>query len=1058
MFMPNRTSFLSTCSVRLLILSGWAVVMLNMPQACSLQAQENPAKSNLSFDRDIRPLLAEKCFACHGPAASRDDGEIRLDVRADLLQPDDHGRTVLVPGKPENSELIRRIRSTNDGEIMPPPSSKKTLSDEEKATLARWIAEGAEYEAHWAFQPPKRPDLPVVKNSEWAHNAIDHFVLAKQESRGLQPSPPTDKAAWLRRLSLDLTGLPPTIEELDAYLSDPAVDADARQIERLLKSPHYGERWGRLWLDAARYADSDGYEKDKPRFVSRYRDWVINAFNQDQPYDQFIIDQIAGDMRADATQDQWVATGFLRNSMINEEGGVDPEQFRMEAMFDRMDAIGKSVLGLTIQCAQCHSHKYDPVTQDDYYRMFAFLNNSHEGSIATYTPEQLSQRAELQQRVRTLEIEFQHQHPEWAEAMASWEAGIRDRDASWTVVQSAEDDLSGGQKMYRLPDGSYLCQGYAPTKHTVSVQVTAKVPSITAIRLEQLNDPNLPLGGPGRSIQGTSALTEFKVRAWPVGHPEQAADMKFTQAAASVNAPEKPLDKIYSDKTDRKRVIGAVAFAIDGVDETAWGIDADPVRRNRPCQAVFVPETPLTNPDGTVLEVQLVQNHGGWNSDDNQNHNLGRFRLAVTGSNADAAIKNLVPLDVRSVLAVPTDRRTPAQAAMMFAAWRENSPEGCDLTAQINALWATHPEPVSQMVLQERNEPRMTNLLNRGDFLKPVRPVSGGTPAFLHAMKSESDQPNRLDFARWLVARESPTTARTIVNRIWQAYFGEGLVATVDDLGTQGTRPTHPELLDWLAVELMENGWSLKHLHRLIANSATYHQSSRVTEDLLQHDPSNHWLTRGPRFRVDAEVVRDIALATSGLLNPTVGGASVYPPAPEFLFVPPASYGPKVWQESKGADRYRRALYTFRFRSVPYPMLQAFDAPNADVSCVRRSRSNTPLQALTTLNEPLFMEASRALARQMVAADGMDDSRRLAFGFRRCVSRLPTETESQVLLKLLKDQQSRFSQSDMKPLELAADDPGHTGELPDGTSAVDLAAWTAVARVLLNLDETITKE
>lgn len=1032
--------------------------MLNMPQACSLQAQENAAKQKLSFDRDIRPLLAEKCFACHGPAASRDDGEIRLDVRADLLQPNDHGRTVLVPGKPENSELIRRIRSTDVGEIMPPPASKKTLSDEEKSLLARWISEGAVYEAHWAFQPPKRPDLPVVKNSEWASNAIDHFVLSKQEARGLQPSPPTDKAAWLRRLSLDLTGLPPTIEELDAYLSDPAADADARQIERLLKSPHYGERWGRLWLDAARYADSDGYEKDKPRFVSRYRDWVINAFNRDQPYDEFIIDQIAGDLRPDASQDQLVATGFLRNSMINEEGGVDPEQFRMEAMFDRMDAIGKSVLGLTIQCAQCHSHKYDPVTQDDYYRMFAFLNNSHEGSIATYTPEQLQQRAELQHKVRTLETEFQHQHPEWAEAMSSWEAGIRDRDASWTVVQSAEDDLSGGQKMYRLSDGSYLCQGYAPTKHSVTIQVMAKVPSITAIRLEQLNDPNLPLGGPGRSIQGTSALTEFKVRAWPVGHPEQAADVKFKQAAASVNAAEKPLDRIYSDKTDRKRVIGPVAFAIDGVDETAWGIDADPVRRNRPCQAVFVPETPLTNPDGTVLEVHLVQNHGGWNSDDNQNHNLGRFRLAVTGYGADAAIKDLVPLDVRSILAVPADQRTPTQTAMIFAAWRENSPEGCDLTAQINALWASHPEPVSQMVLQERNEPRMTNLLNRGDFLKPVRPVSGGTPTFLHPMKSESDKPNRLDFARWLVARESPTTARTIVNRIWQAYFGEGLVATIDDLGTQGTRPSHPELLDWLAVELMENGWSLKHLHRLIANSATYHQSSRVTEDLLQHDPSNHWLTRGPRFRVDAEVVRDIALAASGLLNPIVGGSSVYPPAPEFLFVPPASYGPKVWQESKGADRYRRALYTFRFRSVPYPMLQTFDAPNADVSCVRRSRSNTPLQALTTLNEPLFMEASRALARQMAATVGMDDTQRLAFGFRRCVSRLPTETESQVLLKLLKDQQSRFSQSDMKPLELAVDDPEHPGELPGGASAVDLAAWTAVARVLLNLDETITKE
>ncbi|MCA9010555.1 MAG: PSD1 domain-containing protein [Planctomycetaceae bacterium] len=1054
--MRCRTRLHATCLIGILSLCGWAAFLSGPPLQGTAQAQTTPEKQKLSFDRDIRPLLAEKCFACHGPAASRDDGEIRLDIRSELLLPDEQGRAVLVPGKPEYSELIRRIESMDDGEMMPPPSSKKTLSDQEKATLSRWVSEGAEYEAHWAFQSPKRPPLPAVRNSKWARNAIDDFVLAVQEAQGLQPSPPTDKATWLRRLSLDLTGLPPTVEELDAYLADTAGDADERQIDRLLQSPHYGERWGRLWLDAARYADSDGYEKDKPRFVSRYRDWVINAFNRDQPYDEFIIDQIAGDMRPDATQDQWVATGFLRNSMINEEGGVDPEQFRMEAMFDRMDAIGKSVLGLTIQCAQCHSHKYDPVTQDDYYRMFAFLNNSYEGSIATYTPEQLRQCAELQHRVRTLETEFQHQHPEWVDAMGVWEAQVRERDALWTVVQSVEDDLSGGQKMYRMPDGSYLCQGYAPTKHTVTIQVTAKVPAITAIRLEQLNDPNLPLGGPGRSIQGTSALTEFKVRAWPVRHPEQATAVKFAQAAASTNAPEKPLDKIYADKTDRKRVIGPIAFAIDGINETAWGIDVDPVRRNRPCQAVFVPETPLRNPEGTVLEVQLVQNHGGWNSDDNQNHNLGRFRLAVTG--ADEAAKDLVPSDVRLAITVPYEQRTPEQAAIVFAAWRENSPEGRELTNQINALWVKHPEPVSQLVLQERDAPRMTSLLDRGDFLKPVHAVSAGTPKFLHPMKTQLKQPDRLDFARWLVDRDSPTAARSIVNRIWQAWFGEGLVSTVDDLGTQGTRPTHPELLDWLSVELMESGWSLKHLQRLIAGSATYRQSSRVTESLLQRDPANHWLTRGPRFRVDAEVVRDIALAASGLLNPTIGGSSVYPPAPEFLFVPPASYGPKVWQESQGADRYRRAIYTFRFRSVPYPMLQAFDAPNADVSCVRRSRSNTPLQALTTLNEPLFMEASRALARQMIAADEMDDTQRLAYGFRRCVARVPTDTESLVLLKLLQDQQARFSQGGMEPLELATEDPEHPGELPPGVSASDLAAWTAVARVMLNLDETITKE
>ncbi|MEZ6122347.1 MAG: PSD1 and planctomycete cytochrome C domain-containing protein [Planctomycetaceae bacterium] len=1031
--------------------------MLNLLRPVGVQADEaHVAGQKLSFDRDVRPLLAEKCFACHGPAANRDDGEIRLDVRDELLKVGDSGRAVLVPGKPQESELIRRIRSDDDSEVMPPPASKKMLSREERDLLTRWVSEGADFETHWSFVPPRRPELPHVRRSEWPRNAIDAFVLAQQEAHDLQPSPPADRTTLLRRLSLDLIGLPPTPEELDEWLADSSNDAESRQIERLLASPHYGERWGRIWLDAARYADSDGYEKDKPRFVSRYRDWVIAAFNCNQPYDEFIIDQIAGDLRPKATQDQRVATGFLRNSMINEEGGIDPEQFRMEAMFDRMDAVGKSILGLTIQCSQCHSHKYDPLTQEDYYRMFAFLNNSHEGSIATYTPDQLRQQADLQQQVRTLETDFQHQHPDLNQRIKAWESHVIEREALWTVVQSAEDDLSGGQKMYRMPDGSYLCQGYAPTKHTVTIQITTDLPKITAMRLEQLKDPNLPFGGPGRSIQGTAALTEFKVRAWPVGHPEQAKLVRFAEATAGINADEKPLDSIYSDKSDQKRRIGPVAFAIDGVNDTAWGVAIDPVRRNRPCQAVFVPETPIENPHGTVLEFQLVQNHGGWNSDDNQNHNLGRFRLGVTS--ADNAIHDLVPADVRAILDIPSAQRTAAQSAMVFAAWRENNEDGRELTQQINTIWKQHPEPVSQMVLQERRQMRVTSLLNRGDFLKPVRTVSAGTPDFLHPLQSESSKPDRLDFARWLVSRDSPTAARAIVNRIWLAYFGEGLVSTVDDLGIQGARPSHPELLDWLAVELMDSNWDLKHLHRLITESATYRQSSRVTPDLLQRDPTNRWLTRGARFRVDAEIVRDITLAASGLLNPTIGGPSVHPPAPEFLFVPPASYGPKVWPESQGADRYRRAMYTFRFRSVPYPMLEAFDAPNADVSCVRRSRSNTPLQALTSLNEPLFLEAARALGRRMASTVEQDDTQRLTLGFRRCTARFPTEREAQVLLNLFREQRQRFADGAANPQELINGNADQSAELPENVAAADLAAWTAVARVLLNLDETITKE
>ena len=1017
-----------------------------------------PAAEKLRFNRDVRPLLSDKCFACHGPSSKGDGGAIRLDLREALIKPDKEGEAVLVPGNPDKSELIRRVLATDDSERMPPPDSKKTLTKAEKDLLVRWVKEGAEYESHWGFQTPRRPALPAVTQAKWARNEIDRFVLARLERERLSPSPEAAKTTLLRRLSLDLIGLPPTIAELDAFLADQSADAYSRQVERLLASPHYGERWGRIWLDAARFADSDGYEKDKPRFVSRYRDWVINALNQDLPYNDFVIDQIAGDLRPHPTQEQLVATGFLRNSMINEEGGVDPEQFRMEAMFDRMDAIGKSVLGLTVQCTQCHTHKYDPITHEEYYRMFAFLNNSHEGSIATYTPDQLQQKSTIRRKIQELDADFQHQHPEWTQSAAAWEQKIRSRQSNWSVIQTAEDDLSGGQKMYRMKDGSFLCQGYAPTKHTAKIEVTVKTPKITAFRLEQLNDQDLPMGGPGRSIQGTSALTEFKVKAWPVGKPDKAVKLKFKQAAASIESPEKPLSPIYYDKTDKKRLLGPVAFAIDGKEETAWGIDVDPVRRNQPDQAVFALAYPIENPEGTVLEIQLVQNHGGWNSDDNQNHNLGRFRLAVTSMPGSEALTDLVPPDVRAILEIPAEQRSPAQTAAVFTAWSKQAPECTELAKKIEELWRQTPEPVSQLVMQERGERRMTNLLDRGDFLKPTKAVTPGVPAFLHPLKSEKDQPTRLDFARWLVDPNSPTTARSLVNRVWQAYFGEGLVTTSDDLGTQATPPSHPELLDWLAVEFMEQGWSQKQLHRLIVLSSTYRQSSHVSPEMAQRDPQNRLLARGARFRVEAELVRDIALASSGLLNPAIGGPSVFPPAPGFLFQPPASYGPKVWIEEHGPDRYRRALYTFRFRSVPYPVLQTFDAPNADVSCVRRSRSNTPLQALTTLNEPLFLEAARALARVTLTEGGADVAHQLSYAFRRCTSRTPSTQETNVLLALLDKQKQRFSDGKAKPWEIAADDPKHPPKLPAGVAPAELAAWTAVCRVILNLDETISRE
>jgi hypothetical protein len=1013
------------------------------------------AGTPVDFHRDIRPILSETCFQCHGPDEKQRKAHLRLDTKEGAFAELD-GHFAIVAGKPQESTLLQRITAKDPKERMPPPKTGKKLLPEQIDLVRRWIEQGAKWSAHWSFIPPVRPATPEVRNERWVRNPIDAFILARLEREGVQPAPEADKVTLLRRLSLDLIGLPPTIAEADAFLADRSPDAYEKEVARLLRSPHYGERWGRQWLDAARYADSDGFEKDKSRQVWAYRDWVINALNRDLPYARFIIEQLAGDQLPNAGQDQRVATGFLRNSMINEEGGIDPEQFRMEAMFDRMDAIGKSILGLTIQCAQCHNHKYDPLTQEEYYRMFAFLNNDYEANIAVYTPEELQKRAAIFRRIHEIEADLKHRYPDWRERMAKWEESVKNNQPKWIVVQPKVEEIStDGEKYFPLADGSFLAQGYAPTKHRVKMQVKTEVQNITAFRLELLTDPNLPLGGPGRSIKGTCALTEFEVEAAAAEPPGKPAKVKLVRATADINLPEAPLEPIFHDKSNKRRVTGPVAFAIDGKEETAWGIDAGPGRRNQPRKAVFNAEKPITHPHSTLLTFYLSQKHGGWNSDDNQNNNLGRFRLSITTE--PDAVADPLPQAVREILAIPADKRTRGQIATVFSYWRTMVPEWHDANAEIEALWRRHPGGSSQLVLQTRDKLRETHLLKRGDFLKPERTVTPGVPAFLHLLPPGAP-PTRLTFARWLVDRKSPTTARALVNRVWQSYFGIGLVSTSEDLGSQSETPSHPELLDWLAVEFMERGWSLKALHRLITTSATYRQASKVTPELYARDPQNRLLARGPRLRVEAEIIRDIALAASGLLDPTIGGRSVHPPAPSFLFVPPTSYGPKVWTEETGGGRYRRGLYTFQYRSVPYPPLQNFDAPNGDFSCVRRARSNTPLQALTTLNEPVFMESARALALRTVREGGVTNPQRLTYVFRRCLARKPNPRESATLLGLLGKETERFAQGSLNPWDLATADPAHPPAMPDGVTPRQLAAWTAVARVLLNLDETITKE
>ena len=975
----------------------------------------------VSFNRDVRPILAAKCFACHGPDEKQRKAELRLDVRDDAI-----AKKAFVAGKPNESESVRRVTS-NDADERMPPAGADQLTAKEKSILHDWIAAGAKYEKHWAFIPPMQPEPSQVNNADWPRNEIDRFVLARLERDGYGPSPEADRYTLCRRVYLDLIGLPPTPEEADAFVNDDDPRAYEKMVDRLLKSSHYGERWARAWLDLARYSDTNGYEKDRPRSIWPYRDWVIKALNDDMPFDQFTIEQLAGDMLPNATLDQRIATGFHRNTMLNEEGGIDPLEYRFYAMVDRVGTTGTVWMGLTTGCAQCHSHKYDPISHADYYRMMALLNNADEPDLIVPDESIAEQRGKIEEQIAALEADLPNKFPpipgqakvEKLRAMGlelafgKWVEEQRKSTVEWSVIRP-HHLATNLPKLEVMEDGSVFSSGDVTKRDVFTMRFRIEEPT-TALRLEALPDERLPAGGPGRAY-----------------YEGRKGDFFLSDVTARVS--DKPIKFSNASHTFGKIAVGSgntnATNVIDGQGSTGW---STATREGEAHRLVLNLAEPIEAP--CELEVEMLFERHFVAS-------LGRFRFSATTSSGEVKA-NKTPVEVQELLTKSPDLWNEEQRQRVMQHFLRVIPELAKAHEEIAKLRGQLPALPTTMVMLERaaDNPRRTHRHHRGEFLSPREEVTPGVLAIFS--QDDGDQPtDRLEFARWLVSARNPLIGRVTVNRAWRAFFGIGLMHTSGDFGTQSEPPSHPELLDWLACEFVAQGWSMKKLHRLIVMSATYRQGWAVTREFYEQDPLNRLLARGPRFRLDAEVIRDSALTGSGLLSPQLGGPSVFPPQP--ASVTAISYGGTSWKVSEGEDRYRRSLYTFNKRTAPFAAYLVFDGPTGENCVPRRLRSSTPLQALTLLNSEMFLEMGQAVAE--LAATKPSDHR-AAFIFRRFATRPPTEKELKIL--------TAFQQTHLKRFE--------TGELDaklicgKASATAELASWVMVARAIMNLDEVIVR-
>lgn len=1173
--------------------------------------------TGINFESEIYPIFEQRCQACHG--ASQQLGEFRLDSKAVALRGGASGPNI-VPGDADESPLFQRVAGR--GELNAMPMTGERLSAEDVALIEAWIDQGATWPegvgvvsdqvtGHWAYQAPVRHRPPAVRRPEALRNAIDNFVLARLEQEGLAIAPEASKETLIRRVSLDLTGLPPTVDDVERFLQDTRPDAYTRLIDRTLKSPHFGEQWAGYWLDLARYADTNGYESDEPRTIWAYRDWVIDAFNRNVPFDRFTIEQLAGDMLPNATVDQIVATGFHRNTMLNNEAGSKNDEFYDAAVKDRVDTTATVWLGSTVGCAQCHDHKFDPFKQREYYRLYAIFNNTADSAISISEEMDVFTGDKQALGLLTAQLEaaravLDTPTPELAIAQRAWEArtlpDIAVWDNAWHSLTPVAADSSRDTSLEVLPDGSVLAQGTAEGPEVYEVVFKPDSTTLTGLRIEALHDEGLPDSGPGWGESGSFSVTGIEVEAWTpqrtgrqaelvdnepvwsnwhtigpfrVGSrdeafrtafpPEREVDFDFTYEeghlawlerdtwqdarvhylsyipddsesncasyafrTVEVREPTSVLVSLGSLKglkawvnselvlsTDPTRSIApdqeqlrldlragtnelllkltndegpygfyfepfygaeresrlriaratadhggweslGLAALLDGQAETAWAVDPEASEDARARRAILRLAQPAELPAGSLFKVRLIHDSPG-----DSTNPLGRFSLSATSlPEGKLAASQELPANVRRVLQISPNRRSQEDSVRLAAFYRSVAPEleaqrgrYASLQSSLAAFRSRHT--TKTLVMRELPEPRETRVQNRGSFLDLEERVEPGVPSVL-ASGQLAKVGDRLALAQWLTSGENPLTARVRVNQIWNRLFGRGLVTTPEDFGSQGERPSHPMLLDWLATEFVRLDWDTQDLLRTILMSATYRQDSSVSPAKIGKDPNNVLLSRGARFRVGAESVRDIALASSGQLSHQIGGPSVFPPQPPEVFGDHFIEGGfKHWPTSEGPDRYRRGLYTFYKRTVVYPAFMNFDAPDRTVCTVDRSLSNTPLQALNTLNDPVFFEAAGSLAQRMLREGGTSGPERISHGFRTVLAREPRADEMSRLEDFLERTVAKYEAAPTEAASLVARAlPGRRLDPQDAVTA----PWVMVANVLLNLDETFTRE